>query len=99
MHRFICHGLLTGENYIFRVRAVNAAGLSDYSSNSEAIEVKAAIGKSLYDNYFPKRFSSLMFLFAFLLITIIIFLKESLLLLCSITNITISDSDSPSLIF
>ncbi|XP_073487525.1 myomesin-1 isoform X2 [Aquarana catesbeiana] len=41
--RFICHGLLTGENYIFRVRAVNAAGLSDYSSNSEAIEVKAAI--------------------------------------------------------
>ncbi|XP_040209960.1 myomesin-1 isoform X2 [Rana temporaria] len=41
--RFICHGLLTGENYIFRVRAVNAAGLSDYSSDSEAIEVKAAI--------------------------------------------------------
>ncbi|XP_063307582.1 myomesin-1 isoform X1 [Pelobates fuscus] len=45
--RFICHGLLTGENYIFRVRAVNAAGLSDYSSDSEAIEVKAAIGGGL----------------------------------------------------
>lgn len=43
--RFICHGLLTGENYIFRVRAVNAAGLSEYSQESEAIEVKAAIGK------------------------------------------------------
>ncbi|XP_065441394.1 myomesin-1 isoform X3 [Chrysemys picta bellii] len=41
--RFICHGLLTGENYIFRVRAVNAAGLSEYSHESEAIEVKAAI--------------------------------------------------------
>ncbi|XP_039379267.1 myomesin-1 isoform X5 [Mauremys reevesii] len=41
--RFICHGLLTGENYIFRVRAVNAAGLSEYSQESEAIEVKAAI--------------------------------------------------------
>ncbi|XP_068093324.1 myomesin-1 isoform X3 [Hyperolius riggenbachi] len=41
--RFICHGLLTGENYIFRVRAVNAAGLSDYSSDSEAVEVRAAI--------------------------------------------------------
>lgn len=43
--RFICHGLLTGENYVFRVRAVNAAGLSEYSQESEAIEVKAAIGK------------------------------------------------------
>ncbi|XP_044150699.1 myomesin-1 isoform X2 [Bufo gargarizans] len=41
--RFICHGLLTDENYIFRVRAVNAAGLSDYSSDSESIKVKAAI--------------------------------------------------------
>ncbi|XP_039379266.1 myomesin-1 isoform X4 [Mauremys reevesii] len=45
--RFICHGLLTGENYIFRVRAVNAAGLSEYSQESEAIEVKAAIGGGL----------------------------------------------------
>nr|DBA24388.1 TPA: hypothetical protein GDO54_012054 [Pyxicephalus adspersus] len=45
--RFICHGLITGENYIFRVRAVNAAGLSDYSSDSEAIQVKAAIGGGL----------------------------------------------------
>ncbi|XP_040287833.1 LOW QUALITY PROTEIN: myomesin-1 [Bufo bufo] len=45
--RFICHGLLTDENYIFRVRAVNAAGLSDYSSDSEPIKVKAAIGGGL----------------------------------------------------
>ncbi|KAG6923358.1 myomesin 1 [Chelydra serpentina] len=45
--RFICHGLHTGENYIFRVRAVNAAGLSEYSQESEAIEVKAAIGGGL----------------------------------------------------
>ncbi|XP_072008235.1 myomesin-1 isoform X3 [Engystomops pustulosus] len=45
--RFICHGLLTGEQYIFRVRAVNAAGLSGFSSDSEPIEVKAAIGGGL----------------------------------------------------
>ncbi|KAH0504163.1 Myomesin-1 [Microtus ochrogaster] len=42
--RFTCHGLATGQSYIFRVRAVNAAGLSEYSQDSEAIEVKAAIG-------------------------------------------------------
>ncbi|XP_065745334.1 myomesin-1 isoform X2 [Phocoena phocoena] len=41
--RFTCHGLTTGQSYIFRVRAVNAAGLSEYSQDSEAIEVKAAI--------------------------------------------------------
>ncbi|XP_034285429.1 myomesin-1 isoform X4 [Pantherophis guttatus] len=41
--RFTCHGLTTGDRYIFRVRAVNAAGLSGYSKDSEAIEVKAAI--------------------------------------------------------
>ncbi|KAL7876220.1 hypothetical protein AOLI_G00111830 [Acnodon oligacanthus] len=42
--RFICHGLTTGEKYVFRVRAVNAAGVSEFSQESEAIEVKAAIG-------------------------------------------------------
>ncbi|XP_028424958.1 M-protein, striated muscle isoform X1 [Perca flavescens] len=41
--RFICHGLMTGEKYVFRVRAVNAAGLSQFSPESEAVEVKAAI--------------------------------------------------------
>uniref|UniRef100_A0A8C9N6C1 Myomesin-1 n=1 Tax=Serinus canaria TaxID=9135 RepID=A0A8C9N6C1_SERCA len=41
--RFVCHGLSTGEKYIFRVRAVNAAGLSEFSQESEPIEVKAAI--------------------------------------------------------
>ncbi|XP_048363866.1 myomesin-1 isoform X2 [Sphaerodactylus townsendi] len=41
--RFTCHGLTTGDHYTLRVRAVNAAGLSEYSSESEAIEVKAAI--------------------------------------------------------
>ncbi|XP_031224577.1 myomesin-1 isoform X1 [Mastomys coucha] len=49
--RFTCHGLTTGQSYIFRVRAVNAAGLSEYSQDSEAIEVKAAIAvpSSPYD--------------------------------------------------
>nr|XP_056710279.1 myomesin-1 isoform X2 [Euleptes europaea] len=41
--RFTCQGLTTGDHYTFRVRAVNAAGLSEYSQESEAIEVKAAI--------------------------------------------------------
>uniref|UniRef100_A0AAY4A0M8 Myomesin-1 n=1 Tax=Denticeps clupeoides TaxID=299321 RepID=A0AAY4A0M8_9TELE len=41
--RFICHGLTTDESYVFKVRAVNAAGLSECSQESEAIEVKAAI--------------------------------------------------------
>uniref|UniRef100_A0A8C4I2B2 Myomesin-1 n=1 Tax=Dicentrarchus labrax TaxID=13489 RepID=A0A8C4I2B2_DICLA len=41
--RFICHGLMTGEIYVFRVRAVNAAGLSQFSQESEPVEVKAAI--------------------------------------------------------
>uniref|UniRef100_A0A803Y2W2 Myomesin 1 n=1 Tax=Meleagris gallopavo TaxID=9103 RepID=A0A803Y2W2_MELGA len=41
--RFICHGLVNGEKYIFRVRAVNAAGLSEFSQDSEPIEVQAAI--------------------------------------------------------
>lgn len=43
--RFICHGLITGEKYVFRVRAVNAAGLSQFSPESEPVEVKAAIGE------------------------------------------------------
>ncbi|XP_039982483.1 M-protein, striated muscle isoform X2 [Xiphias gladius] len=42
--RFICHGLVTGEKYVLRVRAVNAAGLSQFSQESEPVEVKAAIG-------------------------------------------------------
>ncbi|XP_071271456.1 myomesin-1-like isoform X2 [Salvelinus alpinus] len=41
--RFVCHGLVTGESYVFRVKALNAAGLSECSQESEAIEVKAAI--------------------------------------------------------
>uniref|UniRef100_A0A8C0EW25 Myomesin-1 n=1 Tax=Bubo bubo TaxID=30461 RepID=A0A8C0EW25_BUBBB len=45
--RFICHGLINGEKYIFRVRAVNAAGLSEFSQDSEPIEVQAAIGGGL----------------------------------------------------
>ncbi|MBN3279839.1 MYOM2 protein, partial [Polyodon spathula] len=41
--RFFCHGLSTGQTYVFRVSAVNAAGRSEFSQESEAIEVKAAI--------------------------------------------------------
>ncbi|XP_037662274.1 myomesin-1 isoform X2 [Choloepus didactylus] len=52
--RFTCHGLTTGQRYIFRVRAVNAAGLSDYSQDSEAIEVKAAIGGGMSPDVWPE---------------------------------------------
>ncbi|XP_068604733.1 myomesin 1a (skelemin) [Brachionichthys hirsutus] len=41
--RFVCHGLTTEEKYVFRVRAVNAAGYSQSSPSSEPVVVKAAI--------------------------------------------------------
>ncbi|MCJ8731774.1 hypothetical protein PDJAM_G00203360 [Pangasius djambal] len=41
--RFVCHGLNTGDTCVFRVKAVNAAGYSTYSSESESCLVKAAI--------------------------------------------------------
>ncbi|OXB60747.1 hypothetical protein ASZ78_015576 [Callipepla squamata] len=52
--RFICHGLVNGEKYIFRVRAVNAAGLSEFSQDSEPIEVQAAIGGGLLHGVCPE---------------------------------------------
>ncbi|XP_053714779.1 myomesin-1 isoform X1 [Synchiropus splendidus] len=52
--RFICHGLITGEQYIFRVRAVNAAGLSQFSPESEAVLVKAAIGGGIPHGVLPE---------------------------------------------
>ncbi|XP_018430419.1 PREDICTED: myomesin-2 [Nanorana parkeri] len=42
-NRFIVHGLTFGEKYIFRVKAVNAVGVSENSQESEAITVKAAL--------------------------------------------------------
>uniref|UniRef100_A0A8C8G9W7 Myomesin 1a (skelemin) n=1 Tax=Oncorhynchus tshawytscha TaxID=74940 RepID=A0A8C8G9W7_ONCTS len=45
--RFVCHGLNTGESCVFRVKAVNAAGYSHSSLESEAVVVKAGIGKTL----------------------------------------------------
>ncbi|XP_072544220.1 myomesin 1a (skelemin) isoform X1 [Salminus brasiliensis] len=41
--RFVCHGLNTDDNCVFRVKAVNAAGYSTCSSESEACIVKASI--------------------------------------------------------
>nr|XP_046264897.1 myomesin 1a (skelemin) isoform X3 [Scatophagus argus] len=41
--RFVCHGLTTGTNYVFRVKAVNAAGYSQSSPDSEPVVVQAAI--------------------------------------------------------
>ncbi|XP_046879441.1 myomesin-1 isoform X3 [Hypomesus transpacificus] len=52
--RFICHGLVTGETYVFKVKAVNAAGLSESSQESEPIEVKAAIGGGIPYGVLPE---------------------------------------------
>ncbi|XP_055490178.1 myomesin-1 isoform X1 [Leucoraja erinacea] len=53
--RFICQGLPTGESYKFRVRAVNAAGLSAFSQESEALEVMAALGGGVPAGVFPEQ--------------------------------------------
>uniref|UniRef100_A0A8C5FTD3 Myomesin 1a (skelemin) n=1 Tax=Gadus morhua TaxID=8049 RepID=A0A8C5FTD3_GADMO len=45
--RFVCHGLTTGEKYVFKVKAVNAAGYSNSSPLSDPVLVKAARGGSL----------------------------------------------------
>ncbi|KTF87815.1 hypothetical protein cypCar_00025868 [Cyprinus carpio] len=41
--RFVCHGLNTGDKCVFRVKAVNAAGYSGSSAESEACIVQASI--------------------------------------------------------
>lgn len=41
--RFVCHGLTTGVNYVFNVKAVNAAGYSQSSPSSDPVVVQAAI--------------------------------------------------------
>ncbi|XP_048353554.1 myomesin-2 isoform X1 [Sphaerodactylus townsendi] len=41
--RFAVHGLVTGEKYIFRVKAANAVGMSENSQESEPITVQAAL--------------------------------------------------------
>lgn len=43
--RFVVHGLTTGEQYIFRVKAVNAVGTSENSQESDIIRVQAALSK------------------------------------------------------
>lgn len=44
--RFTCHGLNTGATCVFRVKAVNAAGYSQSSTESEAVLVTAAVAIS-----------------------------------------------------
>lgn len=43
--RFVVHGLTTGEQYIFRVKAVNAVGTSENSQESDVIKVQAALSE------------------------------------------------------
>uniref|UniRef100_A0A8C3YA98 Myomesin 2 n=1 Tax=Catharus ustulatus TaxID=91951 RepID=A0A8C3YA98_CATUS len=42
-NRFVVHGLETGEQYVFRVKAANAVGLSENSQESQAVTVQAAL--------------------------------------------------------
>ncbi|XP_066093913.1 myomesin-2 [Saccopteryx bilineata] len=42
-NRFVVHGLTTGEQYVFRVKAVNAVGTSENSQESDAIKVQGAL--------------------------------------------------------
>ncbi|XP_001505790.3 myomesin-2 isoform X2 [Ornithorhynchus anatinus] len=42
-NRFVVHGLTTGEQYVFRVKAVNAIGTSENSQESDVIKVQAAL--------------------------------------------------------
>lgn len=57
--RFVCHGLTTGSNYVFRVKAVNAAGYSQSSSISDAVVVVAAVGKCPSSHIIPPLFITL----------------------------------------
>ncbi|XP_036070135.1 M-protein, striated muscle [Oryzias melastigma] len=42
-NRFVVHGLIPGETYVFRVQAVNVFGLSDESQESSPISVEPAL--------------------------------------------------------
>ncbi|KAM4595944.1 myomesin-2-like [Polymixia lowei] len=42
--RFVVHGLVPGETYVFRIQAVNVYGLSDESQESSPIAVEPALG-------------------------------------------------------
>lgn len=43
--RFVVHGLTSGEQYSFRVKAVNAVGTSENSQESDVIRVQAALSE------------------------------------------------------
>uniref|UniRef100_A0A8C4HZV0 Myomesin 2a n=1 Tax=Dicentrarchus labrax TaxID=13489 RepID=A0A8C4HZV0_DICLA len=44
--RFVVHGLIPGETYVFRVQAVNVFGLSEESQESTPIAVEPALGET-----------------------------------------------------
>ena len=43
--RFVVHGLIPGETYVFRAQAVNVFGLSEESQESSPIAVEPALGE------------------------------------------------------
>uniref|UniRef100_A0AAY4AEM1 Myomesin 2a n=1 Tax=Denticeps clupeoides TaxID=299321 RepID=A0AAY4AEM1_9TELE len=45
--RFVVHGLVQGETYVFRVQAVNTYGLSDESQESDPLFIDAALKKGV----------------------------------------------------
>uniref|UniRef100_A0A8B9LM88 Myomesin 1a (skelemin) n=1 Tax=Astyanax mexicanus TaxID=7994 RepID=A0A8B9LM88_ASTMX len=56
--RFVCHGLNTDDNCVFRVKAVNAAGYSTHSSESEACIVKQTFCKDAIPVSYPSKVPS-----------------------------------------
>lgn len=49
--RFVVHGLVPGETYVFRVQAVNVYGLSEESQESSPIAVEPALGENNTENH------------------------------------------------
>ncbi|XP_070409689.1 myomesin-2 isoform X3 [Nothobranchius furzeri] len=46
-NRFVVHGLIPGESYVFRVQAANVFGLSEESQESSPISVEPALGRGV----------------------------------------------------
>lgn len=49
--RFVVHGLVPGDTYVFRVQAVNAYGLSEESQESAPLFIDAALCTYTTDFY------------------------------------------------
>lgn len=58
--RFVVHGLIPGDTYVFRVQAVNTYGLSEESQESDPLFIDAALGMYLKLDYITNNSTSLL---------------------------------------